>query len=175
MAYYQRLFSLVLLFAAIAVHAQQNVSGRWQGSFDIPGPDGSAQHDTAFLTLQQNGTLVTGGAGRNEEMQKPLSDGLFHDGKLTFTLYVRPGTTVQFNLTLDGDHLRGIATWLPPDPTVKVAVDVVRMPNPTISTMLEHFMGSILIVRDGEHLSPRMAAAISAVRSVSAELGVSTR
>jgi hypothetical protein len=29
---------------------------------------------------------------------------------------------------------------------------------------------SVLIVRDGEHLSPRMAAAISAVRSVSAEL-----
>ena len=27
-----------------------------------------------------------------------------------------------------------------------------------------------LIVRDGEHLSPRMAAAIAAVRSVSAEL-----
>ena len=33
----------------------------------------------------------------------------------------------------------------------------------------------VLIVRDGEHLSPRMAAAISAVRSVSAELRASAR
>ena len=43
---------------------------------------------------------------------------------------------------------------------------VIRRPVTGIET-LRH---SVLIVRDGEHLSPRMAAAISAVRSVSAEL-----
>ena len=43
---------------------------------------------------------------------------------------------------------------------------VARLPIAGIDTMRY----SVLIVRDGEHLSPRMAAAISAVRSVSAEL-----
>jgi DNA-binding transcriptional LysR family regulator len=43
---------------------------------------------------------------------------------------------------------------------------VVRLPITGIDTMRY----SVLIARDGEHLSPRMAAAISAVRSVSAEL-----
>jgi DNA-binding transcriptional LysR family regulator len=44
---------------------------------------------------------------------------------------------------------------------------VVRLPIASIDTIRY----TVLIVRDGEHLSPRMAAAISAVRSVSAELG----
>jgi DNA-binding transcriptional LysR family regulator len=43
---------------------------------------------------------------------------------------------------------------------------VVRLPIEGIDTIRY----SVLIVRDGEHRSPRMAAAISAVRSVSAEL-----
>jgi hypothetical protein len=46
------------------------------------------------------------------------------------------------------------------------AVPVVRLPIAGVDT-IRH---SVLIVRDGEHLSPRMAAAIAAVRSVSAEL-----
>jgi DNA-binding transcriptional LysR family regulator len=43
---------------------------------------------------------------------------------------------------------------------------VARLPIAGIDTLRY----SVLIVRDGEHRSPRMAAAISAVRSVSGEL-----
>jgi DNA-binding transcriptional LysR family regulator len=43
---------------------------------------------------------------------------------------------------------------------------VVRLPIASIDTTRY----TVLIVRDGEHLSPRLAAAVSAVRSVSAEL-----
>jgi CubicO group peptidase (beta-lactamase class C family) len=149
-----RLFVLALFCAATAVHAQQNVSGRWQGSFDVPGPNGVVQHDTAFFNLQQSGTQVTGGAGRSEEMQTRLSDGLFQNGKLTFAMNVR-GTIVRFTLALEGDHLQGTATGLPPDPTAKVTVDVVRLPNPTMTSLLDHFMGSILIVRDGQAVAQR--------------------
>ena len=46
---------------------------------------------------------------------------------------------------------------------------VVRLPITGVDTARY----TVLIVRDGEHLSPRMAAAISAVRSVSAELRAS--
>jgi DNA-binding transcriptional LysR family regulator len=43
---------------------------------------------------------------------------------------------------------------------------VTRLPITGIDTVRY----SVLIARDGEHLSPRLAAAISAVRAVSAEL-----
>jgi len=154
MATHFRLFSLVLVCTAVAAQAQQNISGRWEGSFDIPSPNGSVQHDTAFFILQQNGTEVTGGAGRSEQMQTPLSNGLFRYGTLTFAIDVR-ATTVRFNLALEGDHLRGTATGLPPDPAAKVAVDVVRLPNTTMAALLEHFMGSILIVRDTQVVAQR--------------------
>jgi DNA-binding transcriptional LysR family regulator len=48
---------------------------------------------------------------------------------------------------------------------------VVRLPIDGIDTNRY----SVLIVRDGEHKSPRMAAAVSAVRSVSAELRAGIR
>src|SRR3984957_14444831 len=61
-----------------------------------------------------------------------------------------------------------IAPELPPPGTPPT---VVRLPIDGIDTNRY----SVLIVRDGEHRSPRMAAAVSAVRSVSAELRAGMR
>jgi CubicO group peptidase (beta-lactamase class C family) len=155
MALFQRVFVLLLFCVAAAMRGQQNISGRWQGSFDVPSQGGGEQHDTAFLILQQNGAQVTGSAGRNEEMQTPLSAGAFHDGTLSFNMQVRQGTTVGFHLALQGDHLRGTATGLPPDPSAKILVDVARLPNPDVAAMLQHFMGSLLVIRDGQTLADR--------------------
>jgi CubicO group peptidase (beta-lactamase class C family) len=151
------LFCLILFLITVTAHAQvlQDVTGRWQGTFDIPASDGKTQRDTAFLVLQQNGTQVSGGAGRSEQMQTPLSDGVFRNGTLTFSVLVRPGTTVKFELRLQGDHLRGVATGLPPNVGAKVLVDVARAPAPTVDALLEYFMGNILIVRDGQVLADR--------------------
>jgi len=152
-----RLLCFVLLLVAVSAHAQlvQDVTGRWQGTFDIPASDGTTQSDTAFLVLQQDGTRVSGGAGRSEQMQTPLSDGVFRNGMLTFAVQVRPGTTVKFELRLQGDHLRGVATGLPPNVSAKVLVDVTRAPAPKVDALLEHLMGNILIVRDGQVLAER--------------------
>ena len=149
MAWYRRLFALVVFCGSIALHAQQNVGGRWQGSFDVPGPGGVVQHDTAFFILQQDGAEVTGSAGRNEEMQIAVHDGVLQGDTLRFAMDVR-GTTVRFTLHLQGDHLRGTATGLPPDPAAKVAVDVARLPNATVADLLQHFMGNVLVTRDGK-------------------------
>lgn len=151
------LLSFLLFFGAVTAHAQspQDVSGRWQGTFDIPTSGGTTQRDTAFLILQQNGTQVTGSAGRSEQMQTPLSDGAFLNGMLTFAVQVRPGTTVKFELVLEDDRLRGAATGLPPDATARVIVNVARLPAPTVDNLLQHFMGSILIVRHGQVLVDR--------------------
>ena len=151
----RRLVSFILFCAALAAHAQPNVSGRWQGSFDIPGPGGAVQRDTAFLILQQTGTQITGSAGRSEDMQTPLHDGLFRNDAIAFAVDVRPGTTVRFKLQLQGDHLRGTATGLPPDPVANIAVDVTRLPDPSLAALLQHFMGSILVLRDGQVLADR--------------------
>jgi hypothetical protein len=66
-----RLLCFILLLVAVTAYAQllQDVTGRWQGTFDIPASDGTTQRDTAFLVLQQDGTKVSGGAGRSEQMQ----------------------------------------------------------------------------------------------------------
>ena len=48
---------------------------------------------------------------------------------------------------------------------------IVRLPITGVDTIRY----TVLIARDGEHLSPRLAAAISAVRSVSAELRAGSR
>jgi CubicO group peptidase (beta-lactamase class C family) len=74
---------------------------------------------------------------------------------LTFAVQVRPGTTVKFELRLQDDHLRGVATGLPPNVSAKVLVDVARVPAPTVDALLEHLMGNILIVRDGQVLADR--------------------
>ena len=152
-----RLLCFVLSLVAVTAHAQvvQDVTGRWQGTFDTPASDGKTQRDTAFLVLQQNGEQVSGGAGRSEQMQTALSDGVFRNGMLTFAVQVRPGTTVKFELRLQGDHLRGVATGLPPDVSAKVLVDVARAAAPTVDALLEHFMGNVLIVRDGQVLAER--------------------
>lgn len=154
---HKALLSLLLFLGAVATNAQslQDVSGRWQGTFDVPTAGGNTQADTTFLILQQNGMQVTGGAGRSEQMQTPVSDGSFHNGILTFSLPIRLGTTVKFELALKDDHLRGIATGLPPDTTAKINVDVTHLPPLTVNNLLKEFMGSILIVRQGKVLVDR--------------------
>ena len=60
----------------------------------------------------------------------------------------------------------GWGITIAPEQTPPVTgMPVARIPIAGVDTVRH----SILIVRDGEHLSPRMAAAVSAVRSVSAE------
>jgi CubicO group peptidase (beta-lactamase class C family) len=62
---------------------------------------------------------------------------------------------VKFELVLKDDHLRGVATGLPPNASAKVIVDVARLPPPTVDNLLQHFMGSVLIVRHGQVLVDR--------------------
>jgi CubicO group peptidase (beta-lactamase class C family) len=149
------LLLLSLLAFTLGVYAQETagVSGRWQGNFDIPAPDGTFQHDTAFFVLKEDGSQVSGSAGRNEELQTPISQGGFHGGLLTFSVEVRSGTVVKFDLRLGDGHLKGIATGVPPDPNAKIAVDIIRAPDLTVESLLRPFMGSILIVRDGHALA----------------------
>jgi CubicO group peptidase (beta-lactamase class C family)/ketosteroid isomerase-like protein len=124
------LFCLLLPFVAslpVWGQSEPNISGKWQGTFDIPVNDGTFQHDTAFFILNQSGALVTGSAGRAEDMQTTVTDGHISEGRVQFAVVVRPGTTVIFNLRLEGDHLRGQATGLPPNTDTTIDVDTTRV------------------------------------------------
>jgi CubicO group peptidase (beta-lactamase class C family) len=131
------------------------VSGRWEGSFDIPAKDGSFQHDTAYFILRDDAGAVSGSVGRNEAMQTAISQGLFRDGHLAFAVEIRPGTVVKFDLRLENEHLAGTATGVPPDPEAKVAVDVTRVPAPDVTSLLRSFTGSIYVRRGGQALADR--------------------
>jgi DNA-binding transcriptional LysR family regulator len=83
----------------------------------------------------------------------------------------RVGATVHDVGTAIGLVGIGWGITIAPELTPTGTASVVRLPIAGIDTVRY----SVLIVRDGEHLSPRMAATISAVRSVSAELRADTR
>jgi CubicO group peptidase (beta-lactamase class C family) len=148
-------FSLWGLGPVALAESGDGVSGRWQGSFDIPSRDGSFQHDTAYFILQDNGGVVTGSVGRDETMQTPVSHGQFRDDHLAFEVEVRPGTVVKFDLRLQDQHLTGTATGVPPDPDARVTVDVARAPALDAARLLRSFTGSIYVQRDGQVLADR--------------------
>lgn len=131
------------------------VSGRWEGSFDIPAKDGGIQRDTAYFILKDDAGVVSGSVGRNEAMQTAISQGQFRDDHLAFEVEIRPGTVVKFDLRLQDQHLTGTATGVPPDPEAKVAVDVTRVAAPDVTRLLRSFTGSIYVERDGHVLADR--------------------
>jgi ketosteroid isomerase-like protein len=105
--------------------AKQDVSGKWSGSFDITGPDGSAQHDTAVLILKQDGSAITGSAGPSEDQQMPIKSGKI-DGQAIDLKVEADGLSMHFLLRLDGDHLKGEANEETPGGKISAKVDVVR-------------------------------------------------
>lgn len=117
---------LVLLGSSACATSVDGVTGRWRGSFDIPGGEG-ARHDTAYLILREDHGELSGSVGRNEKMQEPISRGVIRDGVLTFQVDAGPGAVVDFALEDEGDRLLGIATGLPPNTDARVVVKLARV------------------------------------------------
>jgi ketosteroid isomerase-like protein len=104
-----------------------DVSGNWIGSFDISKPDGTIDHQTAFFILKQNGSQISGSAGATEHQQSEITEGSIAQQKVHIVIAVRPGTSVSFDLQLDGTHLRGAATGNLWEKNTRIIVDTVRM------------------------------------------------
>ena len=85
-------FSLPLLVCVLipsAMRAATDVSGRWSG-FPV------------YLTLKQDGNIVTGGAGETEDDQIPFQSGSIEDDRLTLKL-----GALELNLVVHGDQMSG--------------------------------------------------------------------
>jgi hypothetical protein len=105
--------------------AKQNISGKWSGTFDITGPDGSVQHTTAFLILKQDGDVITGSAGPGEDQQKEIQEGKLNGAGIDF--FMMGQTRMVFHLRVEGDHIRGDASTETDDGKMTAKLDVTRV------------------------------------------------
>lgn len=104
---------------------KQDVSGKWSGTFDITGPDGDVQHNTAFLILKQNGNVITGSAGPREDKQSEIQEGKLNGAEIDFLMMGQ--TRMVFHLRLEGDHIRGDASTETDDGKMTAKLDVTRV------------------------------------------------
>lgn len=96
----------LLLFSALAMNAAE-LTGKWSGSFDVTTADGETKADTAYLGLNERGGEVTGTAGPHSEKQWPIRKGKLAGPKLTFELVNEDNQLLVFDLTFDGEAVRG--------------------------------------------------------------------
>jgi hypothetical protein len=101
-------FALMLLMAAVAFAGE--LTGKWTGSFDTVGPDGSTHTGEAYMSLKLDGQTVTGTAGPDESQQMTISNGKLDGKKLTFDVVMEQGPTLKFDLVFDGETIKGGAT-----------------------------------------------------------------
>jgi hypothetical protein len=116
--------SVMLLMAAVALAGE--LTGKWSGSFDAVNPDGSTNPGPAYMDLKIAGQAVTGTAGPSETDQKPISNGRLEGSKLTFEVVMGPGATLKFDLTFDGESIKGTATAEGDGQKLRANVDVKR-------------------------------------------------
>ena len=107
--------------------AVADIAGKWMGTLDVRKADGTVQHDTAYFVISQDGNKLSGSAGPSERQQSPMTEGTVASSMVHFAVQVRPGTSVSFELHLDGDHLRGEATGSVWEANSKISVDTVRL------------------------------------------------
>lgn len=116
----------VLLWVVLALAASAtDVSGTWNGTLKITGPDGQTQDDTIHLILKQDGGKLTGTAGPSAGEQLPIEKGAVEGAKVTMELALANGA-FKFDVALDGDHLKGEVTLAAGGQTMKAKMDATR-------------------------------------------------
>ena len=100
-------FSLVVLSG----WAAEDLTGKWSGSFEGPGPDGQAMHETVVLNIVHKGTALTGTAGPADERQWPILKGKVDGNDITFEVQAGgdsgEGPVLAFALKFADGHLKG--------------------------------------------------------------------
>jgi len=105
-------FALALLALAAPTAAQSSASftGKWEGTFTLQRPDGTAAEPRPFVfNLTQTDKEITGTAGPADQQEK-IDKGVVADGKATFQVQVPGGTLFKFSLSIVKDRLQGDMT-----------------------------------------------------------------
>jgi len=116
----------ILLLGAVALVAapDNNISGKWSGSFVIT-RDGETKDATAVLVLKQTGSEVTGTVGPNEDEQHAITTGKIDGDKITLTA-ANEGMVIKFDLVLAADRITGDVNMARDGETAKAKIDVTR-------------------------------------------------
>ena len=121
-----KVLNVILLTAVLALMASAaDLSGTWNGTFKITMPNGQTTNDTVHLVLKQDGARVTGTAGPSADQQRPIARGTIEGARILFELPVPEGI-FKFDLSLDGDHLRGDVTRRAGAESIKARMDAMR-------------------------------------------------
>jgi hypothetical protein len=117
--------SLAMLLIAVPLAAEDNITGKWSGSFIITSSEGETKDEGVFMDLKQNGTELTGTAGGGPEKQWPILKGKVQGKKLTFE--VETGKMlIKFELDLIDGHLKGEGKTEHEGRSMKAVVDMQR-------------------------------------------------
>jgi hypothetical protein len=114
----------VLLLSAIALLA--DVTGKWTGSFDVTGPDGQTNAQTAVLSLKQEGNTLSGTAGPSDDEQMAIRAGKVDGNRITFEVALENGPVIKFDLLLADDHIKGSASGESDGRKMTAKLDVTR-------------------------------------------------
>ena len=116
-------FAIAIVFSSALLLAA-DLSGQWAGKTKLS-IDGQVQEDTMHLSLKQSGDRVTGTAGPTPDQQASIRNGKVDGNHVTFETPV-PGGVFQFDLTLEGDHLKGNIVANAQGQTIKATLDATR-------------------------------------------------
>lgn len=119
------LLSAVLSLALTLAASAADISGTWSGSLKITTPDGQTQDDTVHMILKQEGGKITGTAGPSAGEQMPIEKGTVEGSKATLEVPI-PNGTFKFEITLDGEHLKGDVTMSAGGQSMKAKMDATR-------------------------------------------------
>ena len=96
------LLALVILLAPVVARAA-DVSGKWSGSMDMKGPDGTPQSMAVTAEFRQDGKTVTGTAGREGDDQLTVEKGTIDGDDFTFEVEAPDGVySVSLKAVGDG-------------------------------------------------------------------------
>jgi hypothetical protein len=116
----------LVLLSSVAL-AGGGLTGKWSGSFDITTPDGETRADSAYMVLKEDKGAVEGTAGPNADKQWGIKNGKLDGSKLTFEVESEGGL-IKFDLTFDGESIKGSAGGQRPDGgKMSAKLDLKRM------------------------------------------------
>lgn len=119
------LYSGGVLLLAPALMTEDDLTGKWSGSFVITFSDGDTKDAKAFMDLKQKGAELAGTAGENPDKQWTIQKSKIEGNKITFEVQTE-GPLIKFELTLIDGHLKGEAKAEHEGKSMKAAVDVQR-------------------------------------------------